>query len=113
MSFVSLLRSPLRFMPVARAVSLSLGLLSTAAAAQDTRTTDPRASLKGGVKDAQQAIKHLQLVSSTPKADGWFNPDELGDFAFANSDLAFQRNIVFQGGWHGWQAWDISDPTAP
>ncbi len=110
---MSLFRSTTRLLPVACAVSLSMGLLTTAVAAQDARTTDPRASLKGGVKDAQQAIKHLELVSSTPKANGWFNPGDLGDFAFANSDLAFQKNIVFQGGWHGWQAWDIADPKAP
>jgi hypothetical protein len=110
---VSLLRSMSRFMAIAVSVTLSMGLPTTTVAAQDARTTDPRTSLKGGVKNAQQAIKHLELVSSTPKADGWFNPDDLGDFALANSDLAFQKQIVFQGGWHGWQAWDISDPKAP
>lgn len=52
-------------------------------------------------------------MSHTPKPDGWFNPQQLGDFAFANSDLAFQKNLVFQGGWRGWQAWDISNPKAP
>ncbi|BAH39953.1 MAG TPA: hypothetical protein DGD08_12610 [Gemmatimonas aurantiaca] len=74
---------------------------------------DPRVGLKTGFRDAGEAIKHLELVSHTPKPDGWFNPQQLGDFAFANSDLAFQKNLVFQGGWRGWQAWDISNPKAP
>lgn len=73
----------------------------------------PTRGLKTGFRDAGEAIKHLELVSHTPKPDGWFNPQQLGDFAFANSDLAFQKNLVFQGGWRGWQAWDISNPKAP
>ncbi len=89
-------------------VLLSITVLSTTAAAQD-----PRSSLAGGFADAQQAIRNLELVSHTPKADGWFNPTQIGDFAFANSDLAFRKNLVFQGGWRGWQAWDIADPRAP
>jgi len=86
----------------------SLLLAATSAGAQD-----PRASLKAGFKDAGEAIKHLTHVSHTPKADGWFDPKDLGNFDYANSDLAFQKNLVFQGGWHGWQAWDISNPKAP
>ncbi len=113
MPFVSAIASAVRVMPNTLSVMLSLGLLTTAVAAQGARTADPRASLKGGVSNAQQAIKHLHLVSSTPKAEGWFNPRDLGDFDFANSDLAFQKTIVFQGGWHGWQAWDIANPKAP
>jgi hypothetical protein len=74
---------------------------------------DPRSSLKGGFTNAEQAVKNLELLSNTPKREGWFNPQQLGDFGFANSDLAFQKNLVFQGGWHGWQAWDISNPKAP
>jgi len=74
---------------------------------------DPRVGLKTGFRDAGEAIKHLQMVSHTPKQDGWFDPKNLGNFDYANSDLAFQKNLVFQGGWHGWQAWDISNPSAP
>jgi len=96
--------------PVNRAVLAAsvLALCSTPALAQD-----PRVGLKVGFQDAGEAIRHLSLVSHTPKQDGWFNPNNLGDFGFANSDLAFQKNLVFQGGWHGWQAWDISNPKAP
>lgn len=93
-----------------RSVGASFLLL---AAAGTARGQDPRVGLKGGVEDAAQAIRNVQLISHTPKREGWFNPQQLGDFDFANSDLAFQKNLVFQGGWHGWQAWDISNPKAP
>jgi hypothetical protein len=98
-------------LPMLRRTALtatSLALVASVAGAQD-----PRVNLKGGFKDAGEAIRHLELVSHTPKRDGWYNPKNLGDFGFANSDLAFQKNLVFQGGWHGWQAWDISNPKAP
>ena len=84
-------------------------LLSTATASAQ----DPRVGLKAGFRDAGEAIKHLTHISHTPKQDGWFDPKNIGSFDFANSDLAFQKNLVFQGGWHGWQAWDISNAKAP
>jgi len=84
-------------------------LLSTATASAQ----DPRVGLKAGFRDAGEAIKHLTHISHTPKQDGWFDPKNTGSFDFANSDLAFQKNLVFQGGWHGWQAWDISNAKAP
>lgn len=84
-------------------------LLSTATASAQ----DPRVGLKAGFRDAGEAIKHLTHISHTPKQDGWFDPKNIGSFDFANSDLAFQKNLAFQGGWHGWQAWDISNAKAP
>ena len=89
--------------------------VSSAAAQQDTvgRGRDPRVGLGGGFQDAKSAIKNLRHVGHGAKAQGWFNPQDLGDFGFANSDLAFQGNLVFQGGWRGWHAWDISNPEAP
>lgn len=94
-----------------------LVIASTMAAVAITPSTglaqDPRVGLRTGFQDAGEAIRNLELVSHTPKQSGWFNPQQLGDFGFANSDLAFQKNLVFQGGWHGWQAWDISNPKAP
>jgi hypothetical protein len=88
---------------------LSLAALASSAAAQ----TDPRVGLKGGAADAASAIRHLTLVSNTPRPEGWYDPRDLGSFDYANSDLAFQGSLVFQGGWHGWRAYDISDPRAP
>jgi uncharacterized protein (DUF305 family) len=43
-------------------------------------SVDPRAGLKPGFLDAEQAIKNLELVAVLPKPDGFFdpaNPDEL------------------------------------
>ncbi|MBL0169727.1 MAG: hypothetical protein IPP90_03205 [Gemmatimonadaceae bacterium] len=98
------------------AVPLLLSLASVSVGAQqDTtgRSTDPRVGLAGGYQDAKEASKNLRLVGHGPKAEGWYNPQNLGDFGFANSDLAFSKNLVFQGGWHGWNAWDVSNPSAP
>jgi hypothetical protein len=47
------------------------------------------------------------------KAPGFFRSDSLVDIHYWNSDLAFRGNLVFQGGWHGIQIWDISNPAAP
>jgi hypothetical protein len=95
-----------------RRTAAALCTLAIAAGALHAQQ-DPRVGLKTGFRDAGEAIKHLQMVSHTPKQDGWFDPKNLGNFDYANSDLAFQKNLVFQGGWHGWQAWDISNPSAP
>ena len=37
-------------------------------------SSDPRAGLKPGLDDAEEAIKNLQLVASLPKPDGFFDP---------------------------------------
>ena len=76
-------------------------------------TTDPRFALKGGWTDAQQAISNLSLVAHRDKADGFANPANLGDFALLNGDLAFDGKIMIQGGFHGFQVWDISSPSSP
>jgi len=98
---------------VRRGFAGAFGAATLLLGAAPAAAQDPRVGLKAGVHDAGEAIRNLTLVSHTPKQDGWFNPRMLGDFAFANSDLAFQKHLVFQGGWHGWQAWDISNPKAP
>jgi hypothetical protein len=96
------------------ATLLSLATLAaTAPASTAAAQPDPRVGLKGGAADAASAIRHLTLVSNTPRAEGWYDPKDLGSFDYANSDLAFQGSLVFQGGWHGWRAYDISDPRAP
>jgi hypothetical protein len=102
-------------------------------------TNDPRANLKPGIYDAGEAamgIKHLLLVKK-PNAFqlGSDNPDDpkvhktlgllgigdtakipkpsqlvLAQLAFANSDLAFQGNHLFQGNFYGVNIYDISNP---
>ncbi|MGA1417961.1 MAG: LVIVD repeat-containing protein, partial [Gemmatimonadaceae bacterium] len=76
-------------------------------------TTDPRASLKAGFMDAGIAIRNMELVSTTPRPASFTNPANPGDFGFVNSDLAFHKDYVFQGGYYGVQIWDVADPKAP
>ena len=105
-------------------------------------TSDPRASLKAGIYDAGEAavgLKHLTLVQ---KPDAFQlspdNPDDpkvkktlgllgfgdtsqipktaqlvLAQLAFANSDLAFKGNYLFQGNFYGMSIYDISNPAKP
>ena len=103
------------FRPLARrtvrAMSLTLGVavLSATAVAQTASTTDPRATLKAGWKDAAIAAKNMQLVSTAEKPAGMYDPANIGNFSFMNSDLAFSGKYVFQGNFNGFQIWDASD----
>ncbi|MFN2567746.1 MAG: LVIVD repeat-containing protein [Gemmatimonadaceae bacterium] len=74
---------------------------------------DPRIGLRAGYLDAAQASWNLQLVAHRPRPERFFDPAQPGSFAFANADLAFSGNYVFQGGFNGIQVWDISDPRNP
>ena len=91
------------------AAAISFITFSAVAGAQG----DPRVGLKPGLHDAGEAARNMELVAHRPKPDGFFNASNPGDFAFANSDLAFNRRYVFQGGYHGFQVWDISNPRNP
>ena len=46
----------------------------TTGPAATSRATDPRVGLKPGLKDAGQAARNLELVSSLPKPPGFFDP---------------------------------------
>jgi hypothetical protein len=74
---------------------------------------DPRVDLGAGWTDAKEAIRGLELVAHRDRPQGFFNPEKPGDFPFANADLAFGGNLVFQGGFNGFQVWDVSDPRNP
>ncbi len=103
-------------------------------------TNDPRAKLTPGLYDAGEAamgIEHLLLLK---KADafqlGASDPDDpkvqtmvarlgvgnmkkipkpahllIAQLAFANSDLAFEGNYLFQGNFYGLSIFDISNPA--
>jgi len=102
--------------------------------------SDPRAKLSPGLYDAGEAamgMKHLALVKKPDAFQlGSDNPDDpkvqktigqlgIGDtakmpkpiqlviaqLAFANSDLAFQGNHLFQGNFYGVSVYDISNPA--
>jgi hypothetical protein len=102
--------------------------------------TDPRAKLTPGLYDAGEAsmgIKHLLLLKK-PEAFqlGASDPDDpkvqktigqlgigntakipkpmhlvIAQLAFANSDLAFHGNHLFQGNFYGVSVYDISNPA--
>ena len=102
--------------------------------------SDPRATLKPGVYDAGEAamgLKHILLLKkpdafqlgsddpNNPKVTKTLGLLGIGDaskipggprlvlaqLAFANSDLAFQGNHLFQGNFYGMSIYDISNPT--
>ena len=104
-------------------------------------TSDPRAKLTPGIYDAGEAamgIKHLLLVKKPGAFElGSDNPDDpkvqktlgqlgaggdvakipkpiqlvIAQLAFANSDIAFQGNYLFQGNFYGLSIYDISNPA--
>ena len=62
---------------------LVLGLVTAVAAAggavqaqsrENAATGDPRVDLKPGFRDAGQAVLNIELVSTLPKPDGFFDP---------------------------------------
>src|SRR5947207_754954 len=102
-------------------------------------TADPRAKLTPGMYDAGETsmgIKHLTLLKKpyafqlgsddpdSPKVQKSLGLIGIGDsskmskplklvlaqLAFANSDLAFQGNHLFQGNFYGFSIYDISNP---
>src|ERR1700684_429407 len=101
--------------------------------------SDPRAKLTPGLYDAGETsmgMKHLALIkkpeafqlgTSDPEAEkvkktlsqlGMNNPKMpkemnlvIAQLAFANSDLAFQGNHLFQGNFYGMNIFDITNPT--
>jgi hypothetical protein len=103
-------------------------------------TNDPRAKLTPGLYDAGETsmgIKHVSLVKKPDAFQlGASDPDDpkvqkmigqmgmrnlskipksmhlvIAQLAFANSDLAFQGNRLFQGNFHGVNIYDISNPA--
>ncbi len=102
---------------------------------------DPRYKLSSGLYDAGEAAMGIKHISLLKKPDafqlGSDNPDSpqverslgligigdsskmpkssklvLAQLAFANSDLAFQGNHLFQGNFYGVSIYDISNPGA-
>lgn len=89
-----------------------VGVLPAAAGAQTT--DDPRFGLGAGFEDAETASVGLDHVAHFRKADTpFFDPENIGSIAFANSDIAFTGDHVIQGNWRGFQIFDVSDPGNP
>jgi hypothetical protein len=102
--------------------------------------TDPRVGLRGGLRDAGQAARNMELVSNMPRPEGFFDPKQPAgmrvppelvsdppeanpntalesrrgsfDINFANSDLAFRETHVFVGSYHGFNVYDIENPRS-
>ncbi len=115
-------------------------MLSVVLVGAQSSTNDPRVGLKPGLRDAGEASKNLEKISSMPNPAGFFDPKAPGGtptpperdpklpppdpneppdpryanfLAFANSDLAFQGTHVFMGSFHGFNTYDIERPTKP
>ena len=117
------------------AVLMSAGL-AVLGAQQRSAAKDPRVGLKAGFKDAGQAIRNLELVSTLGKPSGFFDPaSQAGEAiaperpeseqpaappqprpfdpktanapAFMNTDLAFDGTRMFMGNYHGFNVYDI------
>ena len=76
-------------------------------------TADPRVNLRPGWKDAGVAARGVRLVGHADRPEGFYNPSDVGDPHYWNSDLAFKGNLVFQGSFNGIQVWDITTPSRP
>jgi hypothetical protein len=109
--------------PITRlSVKLISALLSSAmlavglAGAQSSSTAnaaDPRLVLRPGYYNAGEAASNLQLVGHHDRPGEFADVNDPGSFGFLDADLAFKDNYVFQGGFHGFQVWDVSNPASP
>jgi hypothetical protein len=98
-----------------------IGAISTAAAQDPVAPTlsiqkptpDPRVGLRGGYRNAGEAIWNLKHVSLTQPSERFLSPNGPGDQRFWQSDLGFIRNYVAQGNFSGFQVWDVSNPAKP
>jgi len=84
-----------------------------APAAPQGSPDDPRVGLKPGVTDAGAAARGMELIASLPRPAGFDDPGATGGLNFANSDLAFRRELLFLGSFNGFNFYDIEDPRKP
>jgi hypothetical protein len=82
--------------------------------AQD-QAQDPRVGLRAGFTDAGVAARNMELLSNTARPEGFATAvkGEMMEILFANSDLAFNGNLLFLGSFRGFQIYDISNPRSP
>jgi hypothetical protein len=74
---------------------------------------DARIGLGAGWTDAEEAAWNMELLANEPRPEGFYDPRNVGNLNLANSDLAFQGDLVFVGSFHGFNIYDVSDPASP
>jgi len=93
--------------------SMSVRPVPLPAIAKAASTTDPRAKLRSGLTGAGEAAHNMRLVSHSAKSSSLDGEGGARGLTFANSDLAFHGNYVYQGNFSGFQIWDIASPATP
>jgi hypothetical protein len=109
-------RAGLRGLAVIAAGVILAGMLPSAAVSAEPappQAADPRVGLGAGWLDAQQAASGIKLVGHQDRPEGFYQPDNPGNLALANSDLAFGGKYAFVGNFHGFNIYDISQPSQP
>ncbi|MFN3670047.1 MAG: DUF305 domain-containing protein [Brevundimonas sp.] len=105
------------------------------------RAADPRSTLRGDFRDAEQAASNLTLLASLPKPTGFFDPQNpaglppalpseaadgdarqgtAGQFSrrapflsFANTDMAFAGDLLAVGNYHGFNLYRLGAAAEP
>jgi hypothetical protein len=96
------------------AAAVRLALLAAAlGTAAPAAAQDARVGLRAGMQDAAEAAWNMELVSHQARPAGFSSPDPSRDFSFANTDVAFQNNLVFVGSYNGFLVYDVSNPARP
>ena len=101
---------------VSCAQSVSSGSMNVRSAAPPLTapsTTDPRVGLRAGLTGAGEVAHNMRLVSHSAKSSSLDGEGGARGLTFANSDLAFRGNYVYQGNFSGFQIWDIANPASP
>ncbi|MEN8145241.1 MAG: hypothetical protein ABFS14_09850 [Gemmatimonadota bacterium] len=82
-------------------------------AAEAAVPSDPRVGLSAGWSDAGVAVDGMELVAHLNRPEGFEDRENLGSFAFANTDIAFAGDHLFMGSYRGFNIYDISNPLQP
>jgi len=106
-------------------------------------STDPRAGLSPGFRDAGEAIMNLEHIASLPRPPGFFDPENPADLrpampseedekeksdedddepewskrapflSFSNTDMAFAGDVLVTGSYHGFNIYKLADDGIP
>jgi len=83
------------------------------AGAGGASTSDPRATLRAGVFDAEIATLSMKLLANRPKPEIFFDTSNPGNNDLSHSDLAFRGRYAYVGNYSGFLVYDIADPADP